>query len=160
DCLLFPVRFSVEPRQKQRASRELASTDVCLPASGWKQVDDHGVRSYAVSDSVQMPFRHFEFQRSSEGSPPQIAHAFYCLSEDRTSGRSASAGNTDSPGMFGNRSEWTRSERLRAVLDGRRHLGQQVIEAIFISNKPLSAAEAETHLRGFVRDVVRLREAD
>ena len=62
--------------------------------------------------------------------------------------------------MFGNRSEWTRSERLRAVLEGRRHLGQQVIEAIFISNKPLSAAEAETHLRGFVRDVVRLREPD
>ena len=62
--------------------------------------------------------------------------------------------------MFGNRSEWTRSERLRAVLEGRRHLGQQVIEAIFISNKPLSAAEAETHLRGFVRDLVKLREAD
>jgi hypothetical protein len=56
--------------------------------------------------------------------------------------------------MFGNRSKWTRSERLRAVLDGRRHLGQQVIEAIFISNGPLSAAEAETQLRDFVTDVV------
>ena len=62
--------------------------------------------------------------------------------------------------MFGNRSEWTRSERLRAVLEGRRHLGQQVIEAIFMSNEPFSAAEAESQLRDFVRDVVRLREAD
>jgi hypothetical protein len=44
-------------------------------------------------------------------------------------------------------------------LEGRRHLGQQVIEAIFMSNEPFSAAEAETQLRDFVRDVVRLREA-
>jgi exosortase len=157
-CSLYVFRWNAGKNSALLAN--LHRPDVCLPASGWKQVADHGVRSYAVSDSVQMPFRHFEFQRSFEGSPPQIAHAFYCLSEDRTSGRSASAGNTDSPGMFGNRSEWTRSERLRAVLDGRRHLGQQVIEAIFISNEPLSAAETETHLRGFVRDVVRSREAD
>jgi hypothetical protein len=62
--------------------------------------------------------------------------------------------------MFGNRSEWTRTERLRAVLEGRRHLGQQVIEAIFISNEPLSAADAESYLRDVAREVVRLREAD
>jgi hypothetical protein len=62
--------------------------------------------------------------------------------------------------MFGNRSEWTRGERLGAVVQGRRHLGQQVIEAIFTSNEPFSAADAETHLREFLRDVVRLREAD
>jgi hypothetical protein len=60
--------------------------------------------------------------------------------------------------MFGNRSEWTRTERLGAVLQGRRHLGQHVIEAIFISNEPLSAADAESHLRDLIRDVVRLRE--
>jgi hypothetical protein len=134
--------------------------DVCLPASGWKQVADHEVRSYPISDSVELPFRHFEFQRSFEGSPPQTAHAFYCLSEDRASGNSASLGNTDSPGMFGNRSEWTRSERFRSVLEGRRHLGQQVIEAILMSNEPFSSAEAETQLQDFVRDVVRLREAN
>jgi hypothetical protein len=119
---------------------------------------DHGVRNYPLDGSVELPFRHFEFQRSFEGSPPQIAHAFYCLSEDRASGGSASLRNTDSPGMFGNRSEWTRAERLRAVLEGRRHLGQQVIEVIFISNEPLSAADAEAYLRDLVRDVVVLRQ--
>jgi hypothetical protein len=56
--------------------------------------------------------------------------------------------------MFGNRSEWTRTERLDAVMEGRRHLGQQVIEAILISNEPLSAADAESHLRDLVRNVV------
>jgi len=61
--------------------------------------------------------------------------------------------------MYGSRSEWTRTERLGAVLEGRRHLGQQVIEAIFISSGPISAADAESHLRDLVCDVVVLREA-
>jgi exosortase len=155
-CFVYVFRW--KPGRNSALLANLHRPDVCLPASGWTQVADHGVRSYPISDSVELPFRHFEFQRAFENSSPQIAHAFYCLSEDRASGDSASLGKTDSPGMFGNRSEWTRSERLRAVLDGRRHLGQQVIEAIFISNEPLSAAEVETHLRDFVRDVVRLRE--
>ena len=157
-CSLFVFRW--KPGKNSALLANLHRPDVCLPASGWKQVADHGVRSYPVSGSIELPFRHFEFQRSFEGSPPQTAHAFYCLSEDRASGDSASLGNTDSPGMFGNRSEWTRSERLRAVSQGRRHLGQQVIEMIFMSNEPLSLAEAETQLHDSVRDVVRLREAD
>ena len=62
--------------------------------------------------------------------------------------------------MSGNRSEWTRAERFRAVLDGHRHLGQQVIEAVFISNEPQSAAEAESHMRDLVRDVVVVLEPE
>ena len=157
-CSLFVFRWN--PGKNSALLANLHRPDVCLPASGWKQVADYGVRTYSVSGSIELPFRHFEFQRSFEGSAPQVAHAFYCLSEDRASGGSASLGTTDSPGMFGNRSEWTRSERLRSVLEGRRHLGQQVIEAIFISNESFSAAEAGTHLRDLVRDVVRFREAD
>ena len=126
------------------------------------------MRGYPVSGSFELPFRHFEFQRAFEGSIPQIAHAFYCLSEDRASSGSTSLGRrslgeggragTDSRGMFGSRSEWTRAERLRTVLEGRRHLGQQVIEAILVSNEPLSAAEAEAHVRDLIRDVVVLRQ--
>jgi exosortase len=155
-CSLYVFRWN--PGKNSALLANLHRPDVCLPASGWKQVADHGVRSYPISDSVELPFRHFEFQRSFEGSSPQTAHAFYCLSEDHASGGAAPVGNTDSPGMFGNRSEWTRSERLRAVLEGRRHLGQQVIEAIIISSEPFSAADAESHLRNLVRDVVVLRD--
>ena len=61
--------------------------------------------------------------------------------------------------MTGSRSEWTRAERLRTVLEGRRHLGQQVIEAIFVSNESFSSADAESRLRDLVREVVVLREA-
>jgi hypothetical protein len=155
-CSLYVFRWN---RGKNSALlANLHRPDVCLPASGWKQVADHGVRTYPVSGSIELPFRHFEFQRSFEGSAPQTAHAFYCLSEDRAGKPSTSFASTDSPGMFGNRSEWTRSERLRAVMEGRRHLGQQVIEAIFISAEPLSSADAETHLRDLVRDIVVLRE--
>jgi exosortase len=155
-CSLFVFRWN--PGKNSALLANLHRPDVCLPASGWKQVADHGVLNYPVSDAAELPFRHFEFQRGFEASPPQRAHAFYCLSEDRASGGFAFPGKTDSPGMFGNRSEWTRSERLRAVLEGRRHLGQQVIEAIFISDEAVSAADAESRLRDLVRDVVRLRE--
>jgi len=157
-CALYVFRWN--PGKNSALLANLHRPDVCLPASGWHQVADYGVRSYPTNGSVELPFRHFEFQRAFEGSAPQIAHAFYCLSEDRASGRSTSLAGADSPGMFGNRSEWTRAERLRSVFEGRRHLGQQVIEAIFISNEPFSAVDAEMHLRGLVRDVVRLHEAD
>ena len=119
---------------------------------------DNGVRNYAVSDSFQLPFRHFEFQRAFEDSMPQTAHAFYSLSEDRASGSRTTSQGADSPGMSGSRSEWTRAERLRSVMEGRRHLGQQVIEVIFVSSEPFSAADAEAHLRDVIRDVVVLSE--
>jgi len=47
-----------------------------------------------------------------------------------------------------------RAERFRAVLEGRRHLGQQVTEAIFVSSEQLSAPEAELYLRDLVSDLV------
>jgi hypothetical protein len=128
-----------------------------LPASGWTQIADDGVKNYPVNGPLELPFRHFEFQRGFDDSAPQIAHAFYCLSEDRGSGDSTHS-NTSLPTMSGNRSEWTRTERLRTVVEGRRHLGQQVIQAIFIGNEPFSAADAEAHLRDLIHDVVILRE--
>ena len=167
-CSLFVFRWNAGKNSALLAN--LHRPDVCLPATGWTQEVDGGVRSYPINRSFELPFRHFEFQRAFEGSAPQTAHAFYCLSEDRvfdtsTSLPSRSTGKAgrataESPRMFGNRSEWTRAERLRSVLEGRRHLGQQVIEAIFISAEPLSSADAESYLQDLVRNVVALREAD
>jgi exosortase len=165
-CVLYVFRWN--PGKNSALLANLHRPDVCLPASGWTKTADDGVRSYPVSGSFELPFRHFEFQRAFEGSAPQIAHAFYCLSEDRASGTSTSLArrslgeggrtSTSSRGMFGSSSEWTRAERLRTVLEGRRHLGQQVIEAIFISSEPFSAAETESYLRDLIRNVVVLRQ--
>ena len=161
-CLLYMFRWN--PGKNSALLANLHRPDVCLPASGWSQVADDGVRNYPVSAAFELPFRHFEFQRAFGDSPPHTAHAFYCLSEDRAAGSSAPQQGANlvanSPGMSGSRSEWTRAERLRTVLEGHRHLGQQVIEAIFISSEPFSAADAESHLRALVRDVVVLREPD
>jgi hypothetical protein len=155
-CSLFVFRWN--PGKNSALLANLHRPDVCLPASGWKQVADEGVRSYPVSPSFELPFRHFEFQRNFEGSAPQIAHAFYCLSEDRASNAFTSGAGINSPGMFGSRSEWTRAERLRSVLEGRRHLGQQVLEAIFIGSEPFSTSDAESHLRDLLPVLVVVRE--
>src|SRR6266550_2950747 len=167
-CLLYLFRW--KPGRNSALLANLHRPDVCLPASGWTQVADDGVRNYAVTGAFELPFRHFEFQRAFEDSRPQTAHAFYCLSEDRAAGpssalarRSLGKGGSqgaNSPSMSGTRSEWTRAERIREVLEGRRHLGQQVIEAIFISSEPFSAADAESHLHELIRDAVVLREGE
>jgi hypothetical protein len=155
-CLLYLFRWN--PGRNSALLANLHRPDVCLPAGGWTQVADDGVRSYPVSGAFELPFRHFEFQRAFEGSAPQTAHAFYCISEDRASGASTSqqGANTvaNSRGMYGSRSEWTRAERLGSVLEGRRHLGQQLMEAIFISSEPTSAADAESHLRYLLPKIV------
>jgi exosortase len=157
-CLLYLFRW--KPGRNSALLANLHRPDVCLPASGWRQAADDGVRNYTVSGAFELPFRHFEFQRAFGNSAPQTAHAFYCLSEDRASGPSVPPRATNLPGMSGSRSEWTRAERFREVLEGRRHLGQQVIEAIFISSEPLSAADAEAYLHDLVRDVIILSESE
>ena len=157
-CLLYVFRWN--PGRNSALLANLHRPDVCLPASGWTQATDDGVQKYPVRGAFQLPFRHFEFQRAFGDSPPQTAHAFYCLSEDRASGSPAASQDANLPSMSGSRSEWTRAERLGAVIEGRRHLGQQVIEAIFINNEPFSAADAESHLSNLVRDVVVLREPE
>jgi exosortase len=161
-CFLYLFRW--KPGRNSALLANLHRPDVCLPASGWAQVADNGVRNYPVADGFQLPFRHFEFQRRFENSARQIAHAFYCLSEDRAAGASASRQDINaarnSPGMYGSRSEWTRAERLGAVLEGRRHLGQQVMEIIFVSSERFSGADTESYLRDLVRDIVVLRRSE
>src|SRR5207247_4606061 len=117
-CSLFVFRWN--PGKNSALLANLHRPDVCLPATGWTQVADDGVRSYPVNGSFELPFRHFEFQRAFEGSAPQTAHAFYCLSEDRASGSPTESQGVNSPGMSGSRSEWTRAERLHSVMEGRR----------------------------------------
>jgi exosortase len=145
-CLLYLFRW--DPGRNSVLLANLHRPDVCLPATGWIQVADTGVRSYPVTTSFALPFRHFEFRRgTSEDSTQQLAHAFYCLSEDEV--RSSSL-----PQLAAAPSTWTRGERIGQVLEGRRHLGQQVMEVVFISREPIPAADAESRFRDLVRNVV------
>src|SRR5438552_2142857 len=92
--------FRWNPGKNSALLANLHRPDVCLPASGWKQVADDGVRNYPVTGVFELPFRHFEFQRAFENSAPQTAHAFYCLSEDRALASSAPL-PTSLPSMSG-----------------------------------------------------------
>jgi hypothetical protein len=159
-CFLYLFRW--KPGRNSALLANLHRPDVCLPASGWTQVADDGVRNYPVSSAFELTFRHFEFQRTFGDSAPQTAHAFYCLSEDRSSAWPATLARGSlgegGPSMSGSRSKWTRAERVRSVVEGRRHLGQQVIEVILLGSAPFSATDAESRLRDLVGDVVVLRE--
>ena len=150
-CLLYLFRWN--PGRNSALLANLHRPDVCLPAIGWNQVADTGVRNYPVTGSFALPFRHFEFHHGTpENSAPQIAHAFYCLWEDRAP--SPSAAGSKLPQMATAHSTWTRDERIRQVLEGRRHLGQQVMEVVFVSNEQIPAADAESRFGELVRDVV------
>jgi hypothetical protein len=124
--------------------------EVCLPAAGWKQVADTGVRTYPTANSFALPFRHFEFRAGRpENSGQRVAHAFYCLSEDRVLSPSASGSKLAAP-----RLRLTRNDRIRQVLEGRRHLGQQVMEVVFVSSDEIPAADAESRFSELIREVV------
>ncbi len=114
--------------------------DVCLPASGWRQTGDFGVREYPAAPTLTIPFRHFEFTNDA-GGRQRFAHAFYCVWEDRV--RQGSGIESVKAGMAATPSAWSRSERIHAVLEGRRHLGQQVMEYLLLQSRDLSAPEAE-----------------
>ena len=134
-CSLFFFRWN--PGKNSALLANLHRPDVCLPAVGWEQVADTGVKNYPVSAGFALPFRHFEFRHAARDNPvQQVAHAFYCLWEDR-------APATQRLQMATSASAWTRGERLRAVLEGRRHLGQQVVEFVIQTRGPIEPDQAE-----------------
>src|SRR5207248_11806246 len=124
NCTVYFFRWNSGKNSALLAN--LHRPDVCLPSIGWNQTGDIGVKIYPITTDLSLPFRHFEFRHGTNEQPTQqTAHAFYCLWEDRVS---PSAIKSQLPEMATSPSAWTRDERIRAVLDGRRHLGQQVLE--------------------------------
>ena len=147
-CTVFAFRWN--PGSSSFVRGRAHRPDICLPASGWQQVADTGVRTYPTANSLALPFRHFEFRAEQ-----WVAHTFYCLSEDRVP--SPSATGSELPQMAAPRLprlSLTRNERIRLVLEGRRHLGQQVMEVVFVSRDEIPAADAESRFGELVREVV------
>ncbi len=97
--------------QPGRSSATLArnhTPEVCLPAAGRKILSQEDVT--VPVEGLELPFRHFVL---SVGD--QVAHVFYCLWEDRSLTQSAEVKFPD----FQN--------RLQAVWEGRRNMGQRVL---------------------------------
>ncbi|MBI3880949.1 MAG: exosortase/archaeosortase family protein [Verrucomicrobia bacterium] len=122
-----------------RAAAQLArnhSPDICLQASGLRMQQDLGVTEVSVG-ALKVPFHAFVFE-SRNGQP---LHVFYCVWEDRV--QQATAGPED----------YTPASRLRAVREGRRHLGQQVLE-VALRGHP-SATEARAALQAGLGRLIR-----
>jgi exosortase len=133
--------------------------DVCLPASGWVQSGDYGIRSYPVSPKFSLPFRHFLFSQgppgAGSGGRQRFAHAFYCLREDRVrNDTDASLGREE---FAQEPAEWSRRERLRLVAQGRRHLGQQVMEFVVLTPREIAREQAEAIFARMVPGMVEAK---
>jgi len=144
-ALLYFFRW--RPGSNSALLANLHRPDVCLPASGWTQLGDYGVRAYPVSEKLSLPFRHFVFAQTPltpagerNFSRPRFAHSFFCLREDRVRKKE---GETLPEQFAQEPSEWSRRERLNLVAQGRRHLGQQVMQFILITANDLKPEEAE-----------------
>lgn len=129
-CLLFFFRW--EPGGSSVVRARAHRPDICLPSAGWRFISDSGTRDFRAGAGLMLPFRRVSFAR--EGGTA-IAHTYFCLYEDR---RTREA-RPDLELPAGMQPDWSFPARWRAVRDGVRNMGQQVMEFIFINN----AHEAE-----------------
>ncbi len=144
--------FRWRPRHNSALLASLHRPDVCLPATGWRQTADRGVRYYPVAPGLSVPFRHFEFLYRLADGREQFAHAFYCLWEDRV--RPVGDHTSEDEEIARGPSEWSRTERARLVLEGRRHLGQQVMEFVMTTPEEISSSAAESQFAETVKQLI------
>lgn len=109
--------------------------EVCLPASGLKQISDSQIDYFEVA-GLNMPFG-----KSAYSAPGHVLNVFHCVWQD---------GDERRKGM---RSR-NRGDLLLGAIEGRRRFGQQVLE--IITSGYASAAEAEHAVRQRLPDLVRI----
>ncbi len=100
--------------------------DICLRGAGYQLSEDLGMKSVSAA-GIHLPIRHYIFTQQA-----RQLHVFYCLWEDRI------AISAEKPSALVENG--SQSSRLAAVMAGRRHLGQQVLEIAI--EGPESAASA------------------
>ncbi len=127
-----------------RASAQLArnhTPTICLPASGLQLEADLGAGVLRIG-ALDLPYRKYVFERG-----PEKFYAFFCLWEERLP-RVQAAGAVE---------DMSRRSRLQAVVEGRRHLGQQVVEVVIESRE--SADGAEKQFQRMLQKMIHARPA-
>jgi hypothetical protein len=125
--------------------------DICLPSAGWKQIADRGMKTYLARDGIALPTRHVSFRQEGSGA---VVHTFFCLQEDKIHSEEA---RPDLQLAEGVQPDWSAEARLLAVRHGIRNLGQQVLEMVFFTSRPIDDEAAEARFAELVRDVVVAR---
>lgn len=103
--------FRWEPGRNAAQLARLHRPDVCLPAAGASILSAQNERFYQA-DGVEIPFRHYVFLVQG-----RVMHTFHTLWEDQVS-------------ETAEKSDWSTRGRLRAALEGRRQLGQQILQVV------------------------------
>lgn len=131
---LLTYYFRWEPGRVAAQLARSHSPEVCLPATGLVQKGGIGTLVVEVGN-LKLPFRTYLFEL--QGRP---LHVYFCLWEERLENQQSDLG------------ELSRQSRWDAVKEGRRHLGQQVLEVAIAG--PTSAREAQrllkVHLQQFI----------
>jgi exosortase len=131
---LFMFRW--EPGRNSAQLATAHTPDICLQAAGYQLTDELGVHVVTVQ-GLKLPIRQSVFTHGGE-----TLHVFYCLWEDHRAMEASQAPQEGVTGMRG---------RLDAILKGRRHLGQQVLEIAV--RGPATAQEA---MADFERQISQL----
>jgi exosortase/archaeosortase family protein len=106
--------------------------DVCLPANGFKQMADRGYVNFQVH-GMEIPFHAYVFALGE-----RRYHVFFCQVDDRPDLHSDSAGSEHTTYLSGLEPD----QRLRAVREGRRHAGHQVLEIALTGYATAELAQA------------------
>lgn len=103
--------FRWEPGRNAAQLARLHRPDVCLPAAGASILSAQNERLF-LADGVEIPFRHYVFLVQG-----RVMHTFHTLWEDQVS---ATTEKTD----------LSVRGRLHAAWEGRRQLGQQILQVV------------------------------
>jgi exosortase len=143
-CFLFFFRWNPGGSSVVRARAH--RPDICLPAAGWQQRSDTN-KTYFVNNQLSLPFRCVNFVQPSSGV---TAHTFFCLQEDRRTNEA----RPDLELPAGIQPEWSFSARWRAVRDGVRNMGQQIIELIILAPSQADDAAVGQQFAALLRTLV------
>ena len=110
--------------------------DICFPAAGAKLVEDFG-RVTLVANGITLTFSHQSFETGTK-----LIQVFHCLWADRIAPHEDPLADDGS-----------QASRLRAVLAGKRNLGQKVLELVVQGPDSSEAAVAalKEQLAGLIR---------
>jgi hypothetical protein len=122
-----------------RNSSQLAKShrpDICLPGAGLQLSADLGVLPLSVSD-FDLPVRRYIFTQQG-----QVLHVFYSIWEDHVP--------TNQDNLI---EDGSVASRIAAVLAGKRHRGQQVLQVAILG--PASADDAWSLLKSEIKGLIR-----
>ncbi len=145
-CYLYFFRWKPGGSSVVRARAH--RPDICLPSSGWKPIHDSGTRTYAVGEGQALPFRHVDFALSNSTA---TARTFFCLHEDRRTNETRS----DLQLAAGIQPDWSFPARWRAVREGVRNMGQQVLEIVILSTDPVQRESTEAEFAQLLPRVIQ-----